>query len=74
MTTLSSNVDIAPAGEPNPVIPPLASFYVKARDLAWLLIRLTAGGMLLIHGIQKLTKTITPVTASPRATKQSASL
>ena len=43
-----------PAGEPRPIIPPLSSFYVHSRDLAWLLVRLTAGGMLLVHGIMKL--------------------
>jgi putative oxidoreductase len=38
-----------PAGEPRLIIPPLASFY-----LSWLLVRLTAGGMLLVHGIFKV--------------------
>jgi putative oxidoreductase len=40
--------------EPRPIIPPLASFYARSRGLGWLLVRLTAGGMLLVHGIQKL--------------------
>jgi putative oxidoreductase len=44
----------APAGEPKPIIPPLASFYAHSRDLAWLIVRLTAGGMLLVHGIMKV--------------------
>jgi putative oxidoreductase len=41
--------------EPKPVISGLAPFYEYSRDIAWLLVRLTAGGFLLIHGIQKLT-------------------
>jgi hypothetical protein len=48
MSTLPSAV--APPGEPKPIIPPLAAFYAHSRDLAWLIIRLTAGGMLLVHG------------------------
>jgi putative oxidoreductase len=40
--------------EPKPIIPPLAGFYVHSRDLSWLVIRLTAGGMLLVHGIMKV--------------------
>jgi len=43
-----------PAGEPAPVIPSLASFYDWSRDISWLLIRLTAGGILLVHGIIKI--------------------
>jgi putative oxidoreductase len=42
------------AGEPKLVIPALAPFYDYVRDLSWLLIRLTAGGVLLVHGIVKL--------------------
>jgi putative oxidoreductase len=42
-------------GEPKPIIPALAPFYDNVRDLSWLLVRCTAGGFLLIHGIQKLT-------------------
>jgi putative oxidoreductase len=45
---------VVPAAEPRPIIPPLANFYLQARDLAWLVVRLTAGGMLLVHGIMKL--------------------
>ena len=44
-----------PAQEPRRIIPALAPFYDNARDFSWLLVRLTAGGFLLIHGIQKLT-------------------
>jgi uncharacterized membrane protein YphA (DoxX/SURF4 family) len=39
--------------EPRPVIPALAPFYAHAPDLSWLLVRLTAGLMLLPHGIPK---------------------
>ena len=45
------------AQEPKPVIPALASFYSHTADLSYLLIRLTAGGMLLVHGITKLMNT-----------------
>jgi putative oxidoreductase len=41
--------------EPKPFIPALAPCYEKTRDLSWLVVRLTAGGMLLVHGIIKLT-------------------
>jgi hypothetical protein len=44
MSTTTSDVRIAPTGEPRPIIPPLASFYVHARELSWLIVRLTAGG------------------------------
>jgi hypothetical protein len=54
MSTLTSDPRAVPAGEPKPIIPPLASFYWHARDLAWLVVRLTAGGMLLVHGIMKI--------------------
>jgi putative oxidoreductase len=37
------------------MIPALAPFYEHSRDISWLIVRLTAGGFLLIHGIQKLT-------------------
>jgi putative oxidoreductase len=54
MSTTASDVRGVPAGEPRPIMPPLASFYVHARDLSWLVVRLTAGGMLLVHGIFKV--------------------
>ena len=54
MSTLTSDPPALPAGEPKPIISPLASFYWHARDLGWLVVRLTAGGMLLVHGIMKL--------------------
>ena len=43
--------------EPKPVFPALASFYPWSRDVSYLVIRVTAGGMLLAHGIVKLTTT-----------------
>ena len=54
MTTIPSDSHTLPAGEPRLIIPPLAGFYAHARDLAWLVVRLTAGGMLLVHGIMKV--------------------
>jgi putative oxidoreductase len=52
MSTITSGP--VPAAEPKPIIPPLASFYSHSRDLAWLIIRLTVGGMLLVHGVMKV--------------------
>src|SRR5262249_16064559 len=43
MSTITSDSRAVPAGEPKPIIPPLASFYSHARDLSWLVVRLTAG-------------------------------
>jgi putative oxidoreductase len=43
--------------EPAPVIRQLGGVYDQTRDYSWLLVRLTAGGFLLIHGVQKLTGT-----------------
>src|SRR5688572_19423804 len=40
--------------EPRLFVPQLAPVYDQGRDLAWLLVRLTAGGFLLVHGLQKL--------------------
>jgi putative oxidoreductase len=54
MNTITSNQLSVPSSEPRPIIPPLAGFYVHSRDLAWLVVRLTAGGMLLVHGIMKV--------------------
>ena len=53
MTSTTPDLRAAPLGEPKPIIPPLASFYSHARELSWLVVRLTAGGMLLLHGIVK---------------------
>jgi putative oxidoreductase len=44
---------VAP-GEPRLLIPALAPFYVHARDLSWLIVRLAVGGTLLVHGWNKL--------------------
>ena len=54
MTAIMPASRSATAGEPRPIIPPLAGFYSHARDLSWLVVRLTAGGMLLVHGIMKV--------------------
>ena len=54
MTAIMPASRSATAGEPKPIIPPLAGFYSHARDLSWLVVRLTAGGMLLVHGIMKV--------------------
>src|SRR5260370_8549339 len=54
MSTITSDSRIVSAGEPKPIIPPLASFYSHTRDLSWLVVRLTAGGMLLGDGIIKM--------------------
>ena len=43
------------AQDPKPVISALAPLYGKSSDLSYLIVRLTAGGMLLVHGITKLT-------------------
>ena len=43
--------------EPRPVIPALGSFYKIAPDLSYLLIRVSAGGLLLAHGIIKVMTT-----------------
>ena len=66
---MTTDTPILLPGEPKPIIPSLASFYVHARDLSYLVVRLTAGGMLLVHGIQK----VMPMAekASPRLFKRS---
>ena len=43
------------AGEPRPIIPAMASFYDRARDLSYLVVRLAVGGTVLTHGWPKLT-------------------
>jgi len=40
--------------DPRPLIPALNSFYARTPDLSWLLVRATAGLMLLPHGIPKI--------------------
>ena len=42
------------AGEPDLVFPALAPFYAWVRNLSYLLMRLTVGGILLVHGIVKV--------------------
>jgi putative oxidoreductase len=54
MTTTTPNTWVKAPGEPKPIIPPLASFYSHTRELAWVIVRVTAGGMLLVHGIVKI--------------------
>ena len=41
--------------EPRPLIGAFGRHYDTTRGLSWLVVRLTAGGMLLVHGITKLT-------------------
>jgi putative oxidoreductase len=43
-----------PAGEPQLLIPALGPFYDWTRDISWLVIRLTIGGVLLVHGTEKV--------------------
>jgi len=50
----SAKADTRVRGEPRPIIPPLAPLYTDTRELSYLIIRLTAGGMLLVHGIVKV--------------------
>ena len=57
MSTITSESRPGVEGEPKPIIAPLARFYAYSHDLSYLVIRLTAGGMLLVHGINKLMMT-----------------
>ena len=54
MTTTTPDSRLVPVPEAKPIIPPLAGLYWYTRGLGWLLVRLTAGGMLLVHGSMKL--------------------
>ena len=54
MSALAPDTRNLRTSEPRPIIPPLAGFYSQTRDLSWLVVRLTAGGMLLVHGIMKV--------------------
>jgi putative oxidoreductase len=45
------------SSEPKPIIPALAPLYKVLPDISYLLIRLSAGGLLLTHGIVKLMTT-----------------
>jgi putative oxidoreductase len=42
------------SGDPRPIIPALAPLYSQASDLSYLIVRVTAGGMLLVHGLNKV--------------------
>lgn len=42
------------SGEPKLLFPGLAGFYASAREIGYLLVRITAGGCLLYHGWGKL--------------------
>jgi putative oxidoreductase len=54
--------------EAKPFIPLMAPLYDQTRDLAWPLVRLTAGGFLLVHGLTKvLNTTITAFAANSMA-------
>jgi putative oxidoreductase len=53
MSTLG--VGTRDVNRPRPLIPALDRFYDWAPELAYLVVRLTAGGMLLVHGITKMT-------------------
>ena len=41
--------------DPTPVFSGLAPLYAHSSDLSYLIVRVTAGGMLLVHGLTKLT-------------------
>ena len=43
-----------PNSDPRPLIPALAPLYAHTTDLSWLIVRVTAGLMLLPHGIPKV--------------------
>lgn len=47
--------DQSQAAEPMPIIAGLARFYADTPGFAWFIVRVTAGGMLLVHGVTKLT-------------------
>jgi putative oxidoreductase len=53
MTPITASPSVAAHDEPRHIIPQLASFYEYTPGLSWLIVRLTAGGMLLVHGIMK---------------------
>ena len=44
----------SPSTDPQLLIPALAPLYAWTRDISWLVIRLTVGGVLLVHGIEKV--------------------
>src|SRR5258707_549097 len=51
MTTSTASPSLAAHDEPRLIIPQLASFYEYTPGLSWLIVRLTAGGMLLVLAI-----------------------
>jgi putative oxidoreductase len=51
----ASTQEIVPPGEPQLLIPALEPFYAWVRDLSYPLMRVTVGGILLVHGIVKVT-------------------
>jgi putative oxidoreductase len=53
LTTSTASPSVAAHDEPRLIIPQFASFYEYTPGLSWLIVRLTAGGMLLVHGIMK---------------------
>jgi putative oxidoreductase len=53
MKTRGSKMATTPEGQ-RLFVPALAPFYARVTDLSWLLVRLTAGLMLLPHGIPKV--------------------
>jgi putative oxidoreductase len=40
--------------DPKPIITAFEQFYEITRELSWLVVRVTAGGILLVHGLQKV--------------------
>jgi putative oxidoreductase len=50
----SARADVSVRGEPRPLIAPLGTVYGDTRELAYLVVRLAAGGMLLVHGVIKV--------------------
>jgi putative oxidoreductase len=51
---MSMTTEQGGSAEPRLVLPFLTQFYVWAREISWLIIRLTVGGTLFIHGWNKL--------------------
>jgi len=47
------STEASSAREPQLFFPALAGFYDRVRDLSWPIIRLTVGGVLLVHGVVK---------------------
>jgi putative oxidoreductase len=53
MITGTASSSTAAQNESRLIIPQLAFFYEHTPGLSWLIVRLTAGGMLLVHGLMK---------------------